>query len=336
MKYLLQKYMPKLSKNGKIKIGYIAEKYSTYNRVMPSTRIRVYEIIDAFRKNQKFDVELYRKNQNYNIIIFQKYFNENAYRKAVLHKKKGTKIILDINVNYYDKSINKIQKKQHENIIKFTKLCDAAITSSKYLKLYIKTLFPNICVFLIEENINKKYFVKTKKNYRKIQNFIWSGFSIKAKEILQINDILEKLHEKYKIKIIIISEKNPHLKIGNIPIFYKKYKQRKIVNMLLEGDIFIAPRNINKKYNLGHSFTKIGVAMAVGLPVIASPIPSYINSPAIICNSKTEWQNNLENIINQKINLENLSEKGINYCMQNFDIELIKIKYEKLFSKFYG
>ena len=331
MFYLLKSYFTTFTNRNKVKVGFIAPSYSSYNRVMPSTRIRVYDIIDAFKNNHKYKLSIYNRINKFDIVIFQKIFDENNYQKALKLKEEGVKVILDINVNYYDNTSSEISNESYENIIKFTKLCDAIIVSSIYLKKYINNIFPRKKIFLIEENINKKYFEKEASVSFNELTFIWSGFSIKASELLVIEDVLIKLNKKYDFKLIIISEKNPNIKIGKIPIKYLNYEEQKIRDLLLKGNVFISPRNIEVPYNKGHSFTKIGVAMALGMTVVASPIASYLNSPALLCKTKQEWYNTLTEILSKKTNLDKKAKDGVEYCKQNYDISIIKSKYEQCF-----
>ena len=120
MKYLLKSYCPFGRTQPKLKVGFIIPSYRNYSRVMPSTRIRVYDIIEAFKKHSDYKLSIYNRFNKFDVVIFQKLFNEKSYQKAVQLKEKGTEIILDINVNYYDKSSNKISQQQYETILKFT------------------------------------------------------------------------------------------------------------------------------------------------------------------------------------------------------------------------
>ena len=102
---------------------------------------------------------------------------------------------------------------------------------------------------------------------------------------------------------------------------------------MVKGDIFLAPRILTDPYNLGHSFTKIGYPMAVGLPVVASPVPSYLKSPAVICDNDDCWFENIKNLIDD-YNLRNhLGNKGISYCKLNFSKKVLMKKYLEIFNK---
>ncbi len=328
--YLIE--ISSLSKTRKYKIGFIINDFlMPYSKVMASSRIRVYDVIKMFRYDKDFLVKLYGPFRKYDIAIFQKKFDERAFRIAKKLKEKNTKVLLDINVNYYDASSKYIQKKQSEDVIRFTELADGVIATTGFLKESIKTIFPKKRVWVIEESIDDKYFEEKKEKFIKPLKLIWCGYSVKAGELLLIADVLTSLYKKIDFQLILICDKNPKIRIGKIPIIFIRYDHYKIPALLLKGDIFITPRELSDSYNLAHTFTKIGVAMAVGLPVIASPVPSYQNSPAILCADEEEWKENLEKMLIDINFLEYLSRKGREYAKENYSSQVIKPEYEKLF-----
>ena len=100
-----------------------------------------------------------------------------------------------------------------------------------------------------------------------------------------------------------------------------------------EGDIFIAPRNLNDSYNLGHSFTKIGYPMSVGIPIVASKIPSYEKSPALLCENKEEWKNRLEELLSNFELRKKIGNLGIEFCKSNYSSKSIKRQYIDFFEE---
>lgn len=323
-------------KSKKYRIGFVINGFpSPYNKIMASTRIRVYDVIKMFWNDRDFIVELYNPLKKYDIVIFQKRFDGETRKLTKRLKKRSIKFLLDINVNYYDISSKFVMRKQREDIIKFTELADGIIVTTNFLKKIVKKLFPHKKIWLIEESMEDRFFRKRKgkKKFIKPLKLIWCGYSMKASEILLIEDILKDLYQKINYELILICEKRPKIKIGEAPIKFIKYNYSKAPDLLLRGDIFIAPRDLKDSYNLGHSFTKIGIAMAAGLPVIASPVPSYIGSPAILCRDQEEWKENLLKLFTSPSLLQELSEKGRNFARKNYSIQVIKSKYKKLFNE---
>lgn len=307
---------------------------------MASTRLRVYDVINFFKNSKEFLLEVYRPWKNYNIVIFQKKFDKSSYALAKKLHGTGTKIILDINVNFYDKSsIAPEYLFQYDDIIKFSKLCSAIITTSEYLKCYIEEIFHEKKIFCIEENINDNFFSVKKKIAYQLEKikFVYSGYACKAQEILLIKKHLEKLSGKYVIEYLFICEKDPGIEIKGIESKFIKYQQKQIPKDLLLGDIFLAPRNLENAYNLGHSFQKIGCPMALGIPVIASPVPSYKNSPAILINGFGDaWFLEIERLADKPEYYKKISNVGVEYCKKNYSIEKIAGEYIKIFNYLEG
>ncbi len=330
--FWFKEFVSYFKKTARLKIAYVIPNLGFYNTIQPSSRIRVFDVINMLRYSDTFHVSLYNPLLKYNVLIFQKKFDNKAYLFAKKQKKKGVKIILDINVNYYNPNSNIIETQQHKDIIRFTNLCDYIISSSDYISNYINTILPKKNIVTIYESINNKYFKQSKILNNNIRTLIWSGYSVKAKEFLLIKNVLEELYTRYKFKLIIVAEKYINLDI-DIPIEFIKYSEKNIVSTLLKGDIFIAPRDMTEEYNLGHSFTKIGVAMALGLPVIASPVPSYLKSPAIFCKNEKEWYNNLSTILAGDFNFKIISKQGIEYCKKYYSYDVIKAEYNNFFQE---
>ena len=318
----------------KYRIGFVIDGYPLfYNKIMASTRIRVYDVIKMFFDDKDFLVELYNPLRKYDIVIFQKKFDKVALFRARKLKSKGTKTVLDINVNYYDLSSKFISFEQNQNVVEFTKIVDTVIVPTEFLQNFIKKLFPNKKIDVIEESIDQRYFKKSKKSFHKVLNLAWSGYSVKAAELLLIEDVLKELRKEFQFNLLLICEKNPDLKIKGINISFEKYNYEQIADQLLKGDIFLAPRSLNDSYNFAHTFTKIGTGMAVGLPVLASPIPSYRRSPAILCKNKQEWKYSFIKLFTNSFLLYTLSQRGREYVKKYYSVNAIKSKYTKLFQE---
>jgi glycosyltransferase involved in cell wall biosynthesis len=305
-----------------------------YGRIMASARLRAYDIINNFQNNPDYFLELYKPWKKYDIVVFQKKFDSRALRLAQKLKKSGVKIILDINVNYYDRAaFTSDVKCEHDQIMLFTRIADGIITSTGYIEEYVKRLFPEKIITTIPENITDTFFSVRKKipDTNTPLKLLYVGYSEKASEIMQIENTLRQLHGHHHFSLLLICDKDPKISIHGIETKYVRYRQKEIHRQMLEGDIFIAPRDMNKSYNLGHSFTKIGYPMSVGVPVIASTVPSYTGSPAILCENKADWYNSLDDLLKNRQKREILAEHGIVYCREHFSKSVITEKYISFF-----
>ena len=89
----------------------------------------------------------------------------------------------------------------------------------------------------------------------------------------------------------------------------------------------IAPRSMTNIEKQANSFTKVALPMAVGLPVVASPVPSYIGSPVLLCYNDKEWLCTLEKLIDDcQLRIEKARE-GKEYIKDNYLLSDIGKKY---------
>ena len=210
-------------------------------------------------------------------------------------------------------------------------LSDTVIVPSEYLhdvygKYHSKTI-------LIEESVSTSFFKKRKKHIKRSPTkLLYVGYAVKAKELLIIKGVLQRLHKKYGIKLLLVCEKDP--KIDIIPYEFIKYDQNKLPKILLKGDIKIAPRDLTNSYNLGHTFTKIAYPMAVGLPVVASPVPSYKDKVAILCEDEDCWYEQLKDLIKSPEKRTKLGNLGREFIKGNLTIEKIGKQYIELFNQY--
>jgi glycosyltransferase involved in cell wall biosynthesis len=71
--------------------------------------------------------------------------------------------------------------------------------------------------------------------------------------------------------------------------------------------------------------------MSVGIPVIASKVPSYIGSPALLCENPADWYTNLDLLLSNRDKREMLTREGILYCRENYSKLPITEKYASFF-----
>ena len=313
------------------RIGFIFQNSGSYYNAMASTRLRCFDIINFFKNSKIYIVSEYSEKEYFDIVIFQKCFSENDYNLANKLKNIGVKIILDINVNYienYGNILDVVNDNHRRNIEKMLELVDYVITSSEKLEeIYSKH---HKKVFCIEENVQNNFFKKRKIHKGNDEaTLVYCGFSAKAKELYLIADVLKRLLCEYRIKLLFISEQDP--KIDIIPYEFIKYKQQELPKQLLCGDIKLAPRILDNSYNIGHSFTKVAYPMSVGLPVVASPVPSYINRNVLICSNNDEWYEVLKKLITDCRLRNYYGRIGQEFVRNNFSIEKIGMQYKELF-----
>jgi len=340
LKYIFKKdgikvgFCPDLSTNSSFLGPYVVR----YNNVMASTRLRVNDIIYYSLENTSFSASFYNPLKRYDILVFQKNFSKKAQDIAKRYRNLGSKTLFDINVNYFDRTSKRITAKQHVDIIRFIEHVDKIITTTEYIKDFIieNGFFSDVeCI----PEIVSDHFFQVKKDHlapkgrsgedRKLK-LVYVGYADKASELDLIGPLLENLNKKHGVTLLTICERRPSIK-ADIPIDFVRYDQRTLPSDLIDGDIFIAPRDLEDSYNLGHSLTKIAYPMSVGLPVVASPIRSYLKTPALICKNDDDWNETLELLITDRLKRKRYGELGARFCRSNLSKEAVMKSYEKLF-----
>ena len=311
-------------------VGWIVPHAGAYDTVMASTRIRCYDIIEYLNR---FGVRggLYKPFLRYGTVVFQKCFSRRDLDLAGKLKAAGARVIFDINVNYVSANAAAtflVSANQAKDAKEMLTIADKVIVGTQYLRQEYSQYHRDITV--IADSIHDSFFLKNKihKNSGDVK-LLYCGYAVKAAELKLINGVLNDLRDEFSAEIILLCERDP--KIDFVPYRYVRYDHRKLAQQLALGDIFIAPRDLRLEYNLGHAFTKVGYPMSVGIPVAASPVPSYLGSPALFCSSPQEWYAGLKNLINDPDERARLGAAGKEYALNNFSLSHVGREYLELF-----
>ncbi len=314
------------------RIGFVIKSVENLTETQASTRLRCTNIINYLKSNS-INAEIYNSEKSYDVVIFQKAFDQSNIDLATELNSKNCVTMLDINVNYIEKLgdtgsfvTDEQLKKMHEML----RIVRHVIVSSDYLKLAYSRYHDSVTT--IEEAIEDVFFTYQKKHeFKSTTNLLYCGYAIKANEIFLIKDILLKLNSKYKLKMIFVCDYDPQ--IDFLEYEFIKYEQSSLPEFLLKGDIGLAPRGLSNSYNLGHSFTKAAYPMSVGIPVVASPVPSYLNRNVLICHNSEEWHDTLELLITNIDFRASKGELAKKFVQDNFSIKKIGQQYLNLFSE---
>jgi glycosyltransferase involved in cell wall biosynthesis len=127
---------------------------------------------------------------------------------------------------------------------------------------------------------------------------IWAGTAVKAGDVCPVLKLL--MRQRYHFTVV--AEKDPfesHLPrrlLMKVLLDYRfvPWHHATFPETIIGGDVCISPRDVALPYNRGHSSFKIGVFMAEGVPVMASPVPSYLEllgdgRAGWICRTPGEW-----------------------------------------------
>lgn len=308
----------------KAEVAFYIDDIQPYNKAMASIRMRCYDIIPFLEKNG-IKAELFKPYKNYQVVIFTKTISDKSIRVARKLKQQGVKIYFESYCDYLDD--DSMQNHEKENILRMLKLADIAGVSSDVQKMIFSKYHHN--VVMIPESVHDDFFADRKKHTAGEQvRLVYCGYSNKAKDTLCIKNVILKLQQEYQCKMVYICEKDPQ--IQGLKYEYVHYDQKQIPQLLMKGDIMVAPRPMEGIEKRAHSFTKAAYPLAVGLPTVASPMPSYIGTPVILCNTEDEWYDTLKGLIENVEKRNEIGKNGQQYVYENYSIEVIGARYINL------
>ena len=309
----------------KCDVGFYIDDIQPYDRAMASIRMRCYDIIEYFEKCG-IRAELYKPFKNYKAVIFTKTRSDRAVETARKLHEKGVPVYYEAYCEYLEDESRK-DDWERTNILKIVEQAQVVGTGSSQQAEAFSKYHPK--VLMIPESVHDDFFRVEKKHEEKERvTLVYCGYSGKAKDTLCIREVLLKLQEKYHCRLLYICEKDP--KLTYFEYDYLEYKQSEIPSQLLQGDIMIAPRPMEGIGQSAHSFTKVAYPLAVGLPAVANPVPSYVGTPVILCRNDEEWTEALTRLITNVEERRKVGKQGREYVKDNFSLQKIGEEYRKL------
>jgi glycosyltransferase involved in cell wall biosynthesis len=307
-------------------VAYVIDTIKPYAKADASVRLRCYNIIREL-ETKGVSIELYKPCRKYNIIFFMKCYSDQSVRIAQKEYKKGNPIVTEV---FWEHFGNAERMHTEDNILEIVHKSKIVCACSEVQQELFSQYHDN--VILLPESVERVEETYKVHEQKESVSLIWCGYSVKAKDLLSIkNVILKMIHDK-NCNLIIVSEKDPLL--HEIPYKYIKYVQSDISSIIKEGDIFIAPRPLEGIGKRSNSLTRIALPMSIGLPVVASPVPSYQTSPAILCRDENEWEVALGKLIDHVEERSLYKEKGLRFIEENLSMEVIGNKYMEIINTY--
>ena len=259
-----------------------------------SVWIRGYQIAPYLRQ-KRYSVLCNKLPPLLDIAIFLRRYGAEDVILAQRLKKQGIRIVVDVVANYFSQA----PPQQAGHFLRLIDLADQVWTVSPFLKEAASAHHPD--VHFIPDSVNPNHFYK-----RNIPNNTttpkgppltigWAGVSHKASFLAMLTPVLKPKIEQKKLRLIVISDSYPQLPF---PFEFRRWRYSCFPRDISACDLCIAPRDLSNDYEKSHSVFKIGVFMAMGVPVLASAVPSYQlllgdGRAGSICHSLEEWEDYL-------------------------------------------
>ena len=272
---------------------------------IPSVWIRSFQVA-PYLNDYGFITSYNTLDPRPDVAIFLRSYNPADLEKASTLKKLGTKIVLDVVANYFnvreksETGVGESLPSLVKSFLQLVEIADQVWAVSPYLAEKANRLNPNS--FFVSDSVDPKYFdadlyrCTSKKTCLTLG---WSGARKKASELNEISRVLSDWIKRERVRVLVIARNRPEL---DFPITFYRWNYSSFPEMISQCDLCIAPRAVRNEYDLGHSLFKIGVFMAMGVPALAGPVPSYNlllgdGVGGSICNTLDEWTFHLQELI---------------------------------------
>lgn len=247
------------------------------------------------------------------VVIFVRRQDDAARALASSARARGARVVVDFCVNYFDETGLApggygVTARHVAEARAMVEAADLVTAASAFIASRARTLHDR--VEYVPDSVDRTHFHRTKVHDATAPLVaIWCGYSVKATEL---EPILPLLTER-SIPLVVVSDARPRL---SIPFEFRRWRHASAPADLLVGDVALAPRDLGNRYNLGHSFFRVGVFLAQGVPVLAGPVPSYSEvvrpgENGLSLASEADWKVGLDAVLADRNRLCEWSARAV-------------------------
>jgi glycosyltransferase involved in cell wall biosynthesis len=288
---------------------------------------RIEDYIKAVMKSS--DIVMIRRTANTQTYIFQKTLKE-----------RGVKVLFDIDDALFLPSSNIFGIKIRPGTFFLEKILrnsDYVLTNGHFLLHYVREFNKKSCI--IHDPIDTELFSPEKKikNTKKIV-IGWQGSArIHHRNLAMLISPLKRIGKEYRnIKFKIVSYLgdenvkkmfNPLEKYIEIDYGAKNWVSlRSFAKMIYDFDILVAPLE-DTPWNRGKSALRVGIGMALGIPVVASPVgeQKYVVRQGVngfLAKNEEEWYTYLKILIEDEHLREKMGKEGRKIAEKELSLEV--------------
>ena len=223
-------------------------------------------------------------------------------------------------------------------VSKIISLASWVIAANDYLGNYARNLNPKVSVIITPIDIHR-YSPHAKKKSKSGITVGWVGTSGNLYYLNNLTSVFQKLFEKFeglRLKVVsdfVVIEDNPILMLPQV--IFKDWSLNEELENLHSIDIGIMPL-ANDEWTKGKAGFKIIQYMALGIPVVASPvgfnrelISDTVNG--FFATTSEEWIKRLGLLIRNGKLRKKMGNAGRNFVERNCSLEVTYPKFEKVF-----
>jgi glycosyltransferase involved in cell wall biosynthesis len=248
-----------------------------YEKVPGSVWIRCFQMIPVLKKlgiTVRINPE---PGETVDLAVILRLENEKGVTIAQNLRKERIPYIFDMVANYFDlgplpyNTSRSITEEQRTSTLRI--LQDAVMVTAVSPWLADRAAFFHPRTVCIPDSVPDAFF-EEKKDAADFERHplraCYVGYAAKGKDLQKWLPVLRKCG----IQVTVISEQEPSSELAGVQ--WKRWKYSELAEEIAKHEIGLAPRaDMTSPYNMGHSSFKIASLMACGLPILASPVPSY-------------------------------------------------------------
>jgi hypothetical protein len=278
----------------------IAWKPSCYTPEQSSARLRCYQPIEYLR-SAGWECELFDVNHmnRYRVVVFQKSYMQVDLDIADHLRGLGVRTVFDLCDNHFVGPAERA-----ERLRRMIDRVDAVTVSTPELAKAIDRASTVIDDAL--DSVTPARWTALRRWWprRGPLRLAWFGNAGQDDppfgliDLARLGPQLEALHARRPIQMTVISNSREqfdrHLSGVRFPIAYHDWENRRYQSILRRQDLCLLPINPNP-YTLCKSVNRLALALLLGLPVIADPIPSYEELRPFACLG--DWETGLSDYV---------------------------------------
>lgn len=233
-----------------------------YNRMQSALWIRALQMLEPLRR-AGCEVSLNNPFHRYDVAIFHRGMRRRSLFFVRALRAIARRVYWDTCVDYFDRHEN-ADAEQVACARAIARVCDGVCTTTEGIAQSAQRYSDN--VFVMPDPIDVDYFLGRKAKPDLDRPILgWSGVACKAKFLIPYSAFLDG-------RTIVVSETRPEL-----PFRFEFYQWRHetFPADLLRCDAAFLPRTLGSTYTVNNSSFKALAFAALGIPVIASRMPSY-------------------------------------------------------------
>ena len=302
--------MPPLSLSG-IRVGW---KPFNYDARVPSVRFRsILPIRILARAGIRTNLVPADGSGDYDCVVFQKSYTQADYELAQEYAARGVKVVFDLCDNhFYAPGDQPMLVERAARLRQIVDVADVVTVSTPA----VAELVPEKKVFLVDDALEVPRgaaVARLRASWRRRLprrgggRIVWfgngesKGIDIGLIELARIVPDLESLHRSTPLRLTVISNQrrlfDQYVGGSSFPVRYVRWNATTFAQHFSTNDVCVIPMNVNP-YSVCRTNNRVRTALLLGLPVVATEIPSYAEfDPWMLVEN---WQENIARYLHDR------------------------------------